>query len=53
MQIAGEQDQDGTLSHPHPAHKLTEELSKTCRLSFQNKFEKLLHLVGFIVRNLS
>jgi hypothetical protein len=31
----------------------TEELSETCRVSFQNKFEKLLHLVGFIIRNLS
>ena len=29
----------------------TEELSETCRLSFQNKFEKLVHLVGFIIRN--
>jgi hypothetical protein len=28
----------------------TEELSKTCRVSVQNKFEKLVHLVGFIVR---
>jgi len=28
----------------------TEELSKTCRVSIQNKFEKLVHLVGFIVR---
>jgi len=28
----------------------TEELSKTCRVSFQNKFEKLVHLVGFITR---
>jgi hypothetical protein len=28
----------------------TEELSETCRVSFQNKFEKLVHLVGFIVR---
>jgi hypothetical protein len=28
----------------------TEELSETCRISFQNKFEKLVHLVGFIVR---
>ena len=26
----------------------TEELSETCRVSFQNKFEKLVHLVGFI-----
>jgi len=29
----------------------TEELSKTCRVSFQHKFEKLVHLVGFIIRN--
>jgi hypothetical protein len=28
----------------------TEELSETCRVSFQNKFEKLVHLVGFIMR---
>jgi hypothetical protein len=27
-----------------------EELSETCRVSFQNKFEKLVHLVGFIIR---
>ena len=26
------------------------ELSETCRFSFQNKFEKLVHLVGFIIR---
>jgi hypothetical protein len=25
----------------------TEELSKTCRVSFQNKLDKLVHLVGF------
>jgi hypothetical protein len=31
----------------------TEELSETCRVSLQNKFEKLVHLVGFIIRNLS
>jgi len=31
----------------------TEELSETCRVSFQNKFEKSVHLVGFIIRNLS
>ena len=31
----------------------TEELPETCRVSFQNKFEKLVHLVGFIVRSLS
>jgi hypothetical protein len=30
----------------------TEELSETCRVSFQNKFEKLVHLVDFIVRNI-
>jgi hypothetical protein len=29
---------------------LTEELSETRRVSFQNKFEKLVHLVGFIIR---
>jgi hypothetical protein len=28
----------------------TEELSETCRVSFQNKFEKLVDLVGFIIR---
>ena len=28
----------------------TEELSETCRDSFQNKFEKLVHLDGFIIR---
>jgi hypothetical protein len=28
----------------------TEELSETCRVSFQNKFEKLVHLVGFITK---
>jgi len=27
-----------------------DELSETWRVSFQNKFEKLVHLVGFIVR---
>jgi len=26
----------------------TEELSERCRVSFQNKFEKSVHLVGFI-----
>jgi len=31
----------------------TEELSETCRVSYQNKFEKLVHLVGFIIRYLS
>jgi hypothetical protein len=28
----------------------TKELSETCRVSFQNKFEELVHLVGFIIR---
>ena len=28
----------------------TEELSETCRVSFQNKFANLVHLVGFIIR---
>ena len=28
----------------------TEELSETCRVSFQNKLEILVHLVGFIIR---
>ena len=28
----------------------TEELSKTCRVSFQNKFEKLVHLFCSIIR---
>jgi hypothetical protein len=28
----------------------TQELSETCTVSFQNKFEKLVHLVGFIIR---
>ena len=27
----------------------TEELSETCRISWQNKFVKLVHLVGFII----
>jgi hypothetical protein len=27
-----------------------EEMSETRRVSFQNKFEKLVHLVGFIIR---
>jgi len=27
----------------------TEELSDTCRVSFQNRFEKLVHLDGFII----
>ena len=28
----------------------TEELSETCRVSCQNKFVKLMHLVGFIIK---
>jgi hypothetical protein len=28
----------------------TEELSQTCRVSCQNKFVKLVHLVGFIIK---
>ena len=28
----------------------TEELSETCRVSYQNKFEKSVHLVGFIIK---
>jgi hypothetical protein len=28
----------------------TEELSETCRVSRQNKFVKLVHLVGFIIK---
>ena len=28
----------------------TKELSETCRVSFQNKFEKSVHVVGFFVR---
>ena len=28
----------------------TENLSETCRVLFQNKFEKLVHLIGFIIR---
>ena len=27
----------------------TEEMSETCRVLFENKFEKLVHLVGFII----
>jgi hypothetical protein len=27
----------------------TDELSETCRISWQNKFVKLVHLVGFII----
>jgi hypothetical protein len=30
-----------------------EELSETCRVTFQNKCQKSVHLLGFIIRNLS
>ena len=30
----------------------TDELSETCRVSWQNKFVKLVHLVGFIVKKI-
>jgi hypothetical protein len=30
----------------------TKEVSETCRISFQNKFEKLVHLVGFVTKNI-
>ena len=29
---------------------MTEELSETCSVSFQNKFENLERLVGFIIK---
>jgi len=29
---------------------LTEEISETCRISYENKFVKLVHLVGFITK---
>jgi hypothetical protein len=35
---------------PAAARKLSKELSETCGVSLQNKFEKLVHLVGFITR---
>jgi len=28
----------------------THELSETCRVSYQNKFVKLVHLIGFITK---
>jgi len=30
----------------------TEELSETCRVSCQNKYVKLVHLVGFVIKNI-
>ena len=45
------------MEHTDPARKQsakpvwwTEELSETCRVLLQNKFEKLVHLVGFTIR---
>jgi hypothetical protein len=32
---------------------LAEELSETCRFPFQNKCEKSVHLVGFIIKNIN
>ena len=29
---------------------MMDELPETCRVSLQNKFEELVHLVGFIIR---
>jgi len=29
---------------------MTEELSETCKVLFQKKFDKLVHLVGFNIR---
>ena len=52
LQTTREQGQDGT-EVPNWSWWWTEELSETCRVSFQNKFEKLMRLVGFIIRNLS
>jgi hypothetical protein len=34
------------------SYRWTEELSETCRVSYQNKFEKSVHLVGFIITKL-
>jgi hypothetical protein len=62
------QDQDGTSFRPDPAHKLTanrtivqqktlDDGQRNCpkhvEFHFKNKFEKLVHLVGFIIRNLT
>jgi hypothetical protein len=48
------------MENPDPARKLstciclymfrTEALSETCRVSFQSKFEKLVHLADFIIK---
>jgi len=32
------------------SRRWTKKLSDTCRVSFQNKFENLVHLVAFIIR---
>ena len=59
---ACEQDQDGTscqqtcMTYTIVVCTLknscwwTEEMCETCRFSSKNKFEKLVHLVGFIIR---
>jgi hypothetical protein len=47
-------------SHPGPLLSVqwinswwwTGELSETCRVSWQNKFVKLVHLVGFITKKI-
>jgi hypothetical protein len=46
LQTAFERDQDG------PARKLwwTDEQFETCRVSWKNKFVKLVHLFGFITK---
>jgi hypothetical protein len=50
-----EQDQDGTAVPLLSVQWIntwwwTEELSETCRVSWQNKFVKVVHLVGFITK---
>ena len=32
------------------ASRIRTELSETCRVLFKNTYEKLVHLVGFIIR---
>jgi hypothetical protein len=47
---------DSSSVHHHGVHSLytqqwyIEELSEACRVSCQNKFVKLVHLVGFIIK---
>jgi len=38
------------ISHFLEYFTITEELSETCTVLLQNKFEKLVYLVGFIIR---